>query len=293
MSFQILNENSCLAHFGFVKVDTTTKSGDVEFKTNVAHNLSTAKMFGALDVKYRLPQYGTTITEKWNSDNVLSTELIVEDKIMKGMKLVMDSSYAPTIGLVAKEKLILNLSLLKCVYNISSKRAGRVKCEYRHQEASINAEVNADGTGGPLFNGAAVVGRNGVYLGVSAGYDPSKSKMTHHQVGIVAEKNDFGVHSYMLNNNEFGGNIYHKVNGDLELAANMSWMTGEQTTRFGVAAKYNVDKDTILRTKINNNSQLGVALTHAFKPSLKGTISAVVNLNENSHKLGLGLEFTN
>lgn len=50
------------------------------------------------------------------------------------------------------------------------------------------------------------------------------------------------------------------------MAANFNWTTGEQATRFGVGAKYDIDRDTIFRAKINNASQLGVGLTHTLKP---------------------------
>lgn len=259
-------------NFGFLKVDTNTRSGDIEFRTNCAQNISTGKFFGGVDVKYKIPQHGTTLTERWNTDNLLSTEVIIDDKLLKGFKLVLDSSYAPFVG----------------------KRSGRVRGEYRHDKATLNGEFKIDGTGGPIFNGAVVVGHQNWFLGYFTGFDPAKSKMTHSHIAIAAERGDFGFHSFVYNNNEFGGNIYHRVSKDLELAANMSWTTGEQQTRFGVATKYNLDQDTTVRTKINNSSQLAVALTHNLKPSLKATISANVNLqniNNDSHKLGFGLEY--
>ena len=43
---------------------------------------------------------GLTLTEKWNTDNILNTEVSVEDQIAKGLKLAFDTSFAPHTGYV-------------------------------------------------------------------------------------------------------------------------------------------------------------------------------------------------
>lgn len=40
---------------------------------------------------------------------------------------------------------------------------------------------------------------------------------------------------------EFGGSIYQKVNEQLETAVNLAWAAGSNGTRFGIAAKYQID----------------------------------------------------
>lgn len=42
---------------------------------------------------------------------------------------------------------------------------------------------------------------------------------------------------------EFGGSIYQKVSDKLETAVNLAWTAGNNSTRFGIAAKYQLDKD--------------------------------------------------
>lgn len=42
---------------------------------------------------------------------------------------------------------------------------------------------------------------------------------------------------------EFGGSIYQKVNKKLETAVNLAWTAGNSNTRFGIAAKYQIDPD--------------------------------------------------
>ena len=45
---------------------------------------------------------------------------------------------------------------------------------------------------------------------------------------------------------EFGGSIYQKVNCHLETAINLAWTAGSNNTRFGIGAKYQLDKDASL-----------------------------------------------
>lgn len=50
---------------------------------------------------------------------------------------------------------------------------------------------------------------------------------------------------FLLRNDgtEFGGSIYQKVNDKLETAVNLAWTAGNSNTRFGIAAKYQIDPD--------------------------------------------------
>ena len=43
---------------------------------------------------------GLTFTEKWTTENVLNTEITVEDQLTKGLKLGLDTSFAPQTGCI-------------------------------------------------------------------------------------------------------------------------------------------------------------------------------------------------
>ena len=49
--------------------------------------------------------------------------------------------------------------------------------------------------------------------------------------------------SFRNDGTEFGGSIYQKVNSQLETAVNLAWTAGNSNTRFGIAAKYQIDAD--------------------------------------------------
>ena len=142
-------------NFGFIKVDSTTKTGDdVEFKMGASHNIASQNMGGNIDIKYKLPKYGVTFTEKWNTDNALGTEVVVEDKLGKGVKLTIDSVYKPADG----------------------KRSGKLKLDYAHDRIRATMDANLD-TAGPLVNAALVAEHEGWLLGAAGGFDTKKSQL--------------------------------------------------------------------------------------------------------------------
>lgn len=47
--------------------------------------------------------------------------------------------------------------------------------------------------------------------------------------------------SFSNDGSEFGGSIYQKVSDNLETAINLNWTAGTNNTRFGIAAKYQLD----------------------------------------------------
>lgn len=53
---------------------------------------------------------------------------------------------------------------------------------------------------------------------------------------------------------EFGGSIYQKVNSNLETAVNLAWTAGSNNTRFGLGAKYQLDKDASLSVRTDKTS---------------------------------------
>lgn len=77
---------------------------------------------------------------------------------------------------------------------------------------------------------------------------------------------------------EFGGSIYQKVNSQLETAVNLAWTAGNSNTRFGIAAKYQIDADAAFSV----SGLLNVLLSPVVEPKLyyRGTF----NLNV-THKI--------
>lgn len=66
-------------------------------------------------------------------------------------------------------------------------------------------------------------------------------------------KADLHMLSSLTNRNdgtEFGGSIYQKVNNKVETSVNLAWTAGSNNTRFGIAAKYQLDEKTSIVVRI-------------------------------------------
>ena len=105
--------------------------------------------------------------------------------------------------------------------------------------------------------------------------------------------------------------MYHKVHKNLELGAQLGWLTGEQNTRFGLASKYRAAPDVLLRGKVDNKANVAVSgshlieytmvqlmllvsVTHDLSPAAKLTLSAQFGLVQpinDTNKFGVALEY--
>uniref|UniRef100_A0A4W5QKX1 Non-selective voltage-gated ion channel VDAC3 n=1 Tax=Hucho hucho TaxID=62062 RepID=A0A4W5QKX1_9TELE len=146
---------------------------------------------------------------------------------------------------------------------------------------------------GPIIHAAAVVGYEGWLAGYQMAFDTAKSKLAQNNFALGYKAGDFQLHTNVNDGTEFGGSIYQKVDDQLETAVTLAWTAGSNNTRFGIAAKYALDKDASLSAKVNNASLIGVGYTQSLRPGVKVTLSALIdgkNFNTGGHKVGLGFE---
>ncbi|KAL5018910.1 hypothetical protein ScPMuIL_004632 [Solemya velum] len=258
-------------NYGFFKLECKTKtSSGVQFTTNGSSSSDTGKVSGSLETKYKYSDYGLTFLEKWNTDNVLTTEITIEDQIAKGLKLSFDTSFAPQTG----------------------KKSGKVKSSFKNDYVNLNCDVDFD-FAGPTVHGAAVLGYNGWLAGYQMSFDSSKSKLTKSNFAVGYSTGDFTLHTNVNDGAEFGGSVYQKVNDDLETGVSLSWTAGSNATRFALGAKYILDSDASIVAKVNNNSQIGLGYTQKLRDGVKLTLSSLIegkNFNQGGHKLGIGLD---
>ncbi|XP_055713551.1 voltage-dependent anion-selective channel-like [Phlebotomus papatasi] len=258
-------------HFGLWKLDVKTKTNSgVEFNTSGNSNQDSGKVFASLETKYKLKEYGLTFTENWNTDNTLLTEVTLQDKLLEGLKLTLDCSFAPQSG----------------------NKTARVKAAYCHDYVHLNSDVNVD-LAGPLVNAAAVFGYQGWLAGYQTSFDTQKSRVTANNFALAYSTGDFVIHTNVNDGQEFGGTVYQKVNDRLDAAVQLSWSSGSNATKFGIGAKYNLDNDAAVRAKVNNSSQIGLGYQQKLRDGITLTLSTLIdgkNFNAGGHKVGVALE---
>jgi len=258
-------------HFSLMKIELKTKTASgVEFTSGGSSNTDSGKVDGSLETKYKFKEYGTTFTEKWNTNNQLSTTVDVQDKILKGLKLTFDSTFSPQTGA----------------------KSGKVKAEYKHDLVTVNSDVDLN-LGGPLVNASAVVGHKGWLAGYQLAFDTGKSKLTKNNFCLGYSVGDFVLHTNVNDGQVFGGSVFQKVNPNLETAINLGWTANKNETSFGIGCKYALDKNASLRAKVNNSSQVGLGYQQKLREGVTVTLSALIdgkNVQQGGHKLGLALE---
>jgi len=258
-------------NYGTVKLDVKTKTkNDIDFNITGEHNNDVNKSLGSLEAKYKSPAQGLTFVEKWNTDNVLKSEVTIEDSLMKGLKLALDTSYSPATG----------------------KKSGVVKTAYKHDKVMLNTDIDLD-LAGPVVHNSLTFGHMGWLLGLQATFDTAKSQLTRNNFAVGYQANDFTLHTNINDGTEVGGSIYQKINSQLEMGVSLSWSSVNNATRFALASKYKLDKDATVQAKVNNLSQIGLSYSQQLRDGVKLILSALVdgkNINGGGHKLGVGLE---
>jgi len=260
-------------NYGQYKAEVKTKTASgVEFTTNGSNDHENGRFVGNLETKYKWRGCGLTLNEKWNTDNTLASELSVEDQVVKGLKLSLDTKFAPQSG----------------------KKSGKVKSEYKQEYVHTNLDL--DLTSLNVF-GSAVVGYKGWLAGYQLALDTNKSAkslLSQNNFALGYTKDDFTLHWAVNDGSEFQGSVFQKVNGKLETAVQMSWTVGSNDTKFGFGAKYCPDRETTIRAKLNNASQLGLSYQRKIRDGTTLTLSSLIegkNLNQGGHKFGIALEF--
>jgi len=257
---------------GLLKVETTTlgnETGTVEFKTAASHNLTSEKLGGSVDIKYKVPQHGIVLTEKWNTEGTLGTVVEVSDQFSRGLKVTLDSLYAPNSG----------------------KREAQIKTEWINDAVKLNFNLNL--IGGPHLNLAAVTGQKGFLFGVNGKFDVSTNELKNVSAAFGYQSPVYTIHSFTNDGKEFGGSIYHRVHKNVELGVQLGWVTGDTKTQFAVGSSYRVSPDLQLRAKVDNKSVVAFGATHSLGPNVLATLSTQFGLSvaNGANKLGFGLEY--
>jgi len=259
-------------NYGTVKLDVKTRTkNQIDFNLTGEHNTDLQKSLGTLEAKYKSPAHGLTFVEKWNTDNVLKSEITVEDSLLKGLKVALDTSYSPASG----------------------KKSGVLKTTYNHDKFNLTTDVDLDSTGPVVIHNSLVVGHLGWLLGLQTTFDTAKSQLTRNNFAVGYQASDFTLHTNVNDGTEVGGSIYQKVNDNLGLGVSLSWSSVNNATRFALASKYQLDKYASVQAKVNNLSQIGLSYSQQLRDGVKLILSSIIdgkNINGGGHKLGLGLE---
>lgn len=86
-------------HPGIWQLDckTMTSSG-IELFSHGFSNQDATKVLGSLQSKYKVDDYGLTLTERWNTENSLFGQIAMKDKLVDGLITAIEGSFHPSTG---------------------------------------------------------------------------------------------------------------------------------------------------------------------------------------------------
>jgi len=263
-------------HFGVVNLEVKTKaSNGVLFTTKGAHNTDTGSVNGGLETEVKLSD-GITFKEKWGTNNIISNTFTVDDKLTKGLKLDLDTTFAPDSG--------KKTATVKAAYTAS---------DLVHATADIDLDV-----AGPTIHMSSVFGEipslKGFSLGCQASYDTANSSLVSQNIGFSYQDGDFVLHSGVYDSVKYVGSVHHQINEKLSAGALLNWTSGSTSSSLTLAGKYNMADNKFVKVKMDNALRLGVSYVQNLREGVQVTMSGLVNaknLGEGGHKVGLNINF--
>jgi voltage-dependent anion channel protein 2 len=227
---------------------------------------------GALEGKYTDKATGLTVTQTWNTANVLDSKLELKDSLAKGLKAEGVFSFLPAT---------------------QSKGA---KFNLTFQQSNFHGRAFFDLLKGPTANVDAVLGHEGFLAGASAGYDVNKAAVTSYSaaVGYAAPAYTAAV-TASDNLTIFAASYYHKVNSQVEAGAKATW-NSKATNNVGleVATKYRIDPVSFAKAKINDRGVAALAYNVLLRPGVTlglGLSFDTQKLDQATHKIGTSFTF--
>ncbi|KAL1925415.1 uncharacterized protein VTP21DRAFT_298 [Calcarisporiella thermophila] len=255
-----------------LEVNTTAPNG-MTFTVNGTKDNKADTIQGELKAKWFDFKNGVTFSQGWTTSNLITGQIELENNVRKGLKLDINSSFHP----------------------VTNAKSGRVGVIFK--QAGVHARGYFDITKSRTVTADTVLAREGCLLGLETVYDVVEGKVTRYSaaVGYAAPFYTVTLHANQ-GLNVFTTAYHHRVNPDLEAAGRMVYDTTKKEESLPVAlevgAKYFLDNGAYVKAKVNNTGILGLSFTQLLRPGVKVTLAGVfdtMRLNENAHKLGIGI----
>ncbi|KAF9312149.1 Mitochondrial porin [Podila horticola] len=236
---------------------------------------------GEIKTKYVDYKNGLTVTEAWTTGNLITTQIELENKIAKGLKLDITGGFLPSDG----------------------KKSAKVGVQYK--QLGFNSRAYVDLLKGPIFTSDVVVGRDGFLLGGDIAYNVGDAAVTRFAAAAGYTAPEYAVALHAHNSFQvFSASYYHRINADLEAGGKAVWDTkahpasekahAKSPVALEVGAKYYLDRDAFVKAKVNNAGVLGLGYTQALRKGVKVSIAGLFDttkLDQPAHKLGLSFVF--
>ncbi|OCK72728.1 hypothetical protein K432DRAFT_387710 [Lepidopterella palustris CBS 459.81] len=217
---------------------------------------------------------GISITQSWNTANVLNTKVELDNTFTQGLKTEVLSNFNPAAGNKGQK---LNLYFKQPMFHT------RAFFDY---QPSGKVTAICDG----------VLGHEGFVVGGEVGYDVQKAAVTKYSAALGYTAPQYSAAITATNSlSVFTASYYHKVNSAVEAGAKATWDSkAGSTVGIEIASKYKLDPLSFAKAKINDRGIASLAYNTKINSGLTFGIGGSFDtqkLNEAGHKFGTSFTF--
>ncbi|PXF48510.1 Voltage-dependent anion-selective channel [Gracilariopsis chorda] len=220
---------------------------------------------GDLSCKYKLS--GATMTTKLFTSGMLTQEVELENTGVKGLKLNV-------LGLLGEKQSLL------------------ATAEYIHPHVSFVAK--ADALAKAAVTSSMTVGMHGITAGVQGTLDIESKNV--NKVDAILNYSSGKEHEatvMLMDKGKKAKFAYsHVRNSDFSVAAEFEYNRDKDSKELAMGTKYEVDRDTTLKTKITSGGSFSVSYIQDIRANTTLTICSNFNVigdKKPSHRFGLAL----
>ncbi|KAF1942339.1 hypothetical protein EJ02DRAFT_454359 [Clathrospora elynae] len=217
---------------------------------------------------------GISITQSWNTANMLATKVELNDTFASGLKTEVLSNFSPASG----------------------NKGQKVNLHFKQPNFHGRAFVDYSAAGAIGTTADAVVSHEGMVVGGEVGYDVQKAAITKYSAAVGYTTPLYNAAITATNSmSVFSASYYQRVNPAVEAGARAIWDSKSgNNVGLELAAKYKLDPASFAKAKINNLGIASLAYNTKVNSGLTFGIGGSFDtqkLNEAGHKLGTSFTF--
>lgn len=245
----------------------TKASNGMAYTGTVAQNAKDGTLPGSLDLKFS-PTPGTVATTKFFTSGLATAEVEAVQLGVDGLKMTLLSGVSP------KDHIAVT------------------SLEYLHKSATLTASLDMLKKTAGL---TATAGSSVATVGVDAQYDSAAKEVT--KCDVVLNYNDGGESEAQvatMNKGEAAKFTYsHAIRPDFSVVGEFLYeRSGAEAKMCTIGAKYVVDRQTTLKTKVSSDGMMSASYIHRIRPHTTLVLSHRLDVNDmdlSSRKIGLSL----
>ncbi|XP_034667556.1 voltage-dependent anion-selective channel [Drosophila subobscura] len=274
-------------HPGLWQLDCKTMSSPaIEFFSSGFASQDHSKVVGSLQSKYKIEDYGLTLTERWNTDSWFIGEIMQKDKLSQGLMLALEGKFQPS----------------------SDSKDGMFRLGYAQDKFNFLSDMGISSN--PMMNCSLVLAHNEFLGGVGCTFDVGDASLSSWKFALGWANDKATVHVELKDGESWLASLFYKLNDQIDAAVELtktgggggggaenapegeSQQGGGSDIGVGVGMIYRLEGDALIRGKINSKAELGLGYEQKLRDGVTASISALLdgrNISDGNHKFGVGL----